>query len=312
MTSRLPAWALLALFTLVLLVGACRRDPETAQAPGDPVAAVQALGKALRDNDLVRYSHLSLPPDLLARSEALWAERVATAEPPTAEDAAEYQEMMARFTSPTAEADLNRDLEPKLAKFESEVEGQWPMMQAAAGMFLTAAIQANTELSSAEKAHGSEVVSSLLAWAQPALFTDRERARKAISAMVATAREVDLPTLEAARALPMTPAMEKGGIALAGVKKVLLAYDLDLDRSLDGLQAKLVSAEGDSAVVKVTYPFLDRTVSFDMALVRRDGGWYSAQSVLQAEQELAEAAEAAADAPAQGDADATAPAEAAR
>lgn len=294
MTRKLPAWALLALLTFALALGACRRDPEAVAAPGDPVAAVNALAKALRDNDLVRYSRLSLPPDLHARSEALWNQRVKAAEPIPPEDAAEYEEMMARFTSPKAEAELMRDLEPKLAKFESEVQGQWPMMQAAGGMFLNAAIQANTELSAAEKAHGGEVVSSLMAWAQPALFTDRKRARTAISALVETAREVDLPTLAQARALPMLPALEKGGVAFAGFKRAAKAYDLDLDRSLDGVKAELVSADGDNAIVKVGYPFLDQDVSFNMALVRRDGGWYSADAIRQAEEELAEAAEQAA------------------
>ena len=291
MTSRQPAWALIALLSLVLALGACKREAaDTARAPGDPVAAVEGLAGALRDNDLVRYSRLSLPPDLHARSEALWLKRQAEAEPATAEDAAEYEQMMARLTAPDAEAALMRDLEPKLVKLETEIAGQWPLMQATASIFLTAAIQANTELSAAEKAHGTEVVGSLMAWAQPALFTDRERARKAVVALSRTAKAVDLPTLEQARALPMLPALEKGGVALAGVKDVAKAYGLDIDKSLEGMKAELVSSQGDQAVVKVSYPLLDKTVSFEMALVRRGEGWYSAEAVAQAEAELAEAA----------------------
>lgn len=295
MTPRLPAWALLALLSLVLALGACRKDaPEEAKAPGDPVAAVEGLAKALRDNDLVRYSRLSLPPELYDRSEALWNRRVAEAAPVDDADAAEYDKMMARLTAPNAEAELNRDLEPKLAKLETEIAGQWPMMQATALIFLNAAIQANTELSDEEKAHSSEVVAGLMAWAQPSLFTDRARARVAVSALVETADALALPTLAQARALPMLPAMEKGGIALAGFKKVAKAYDLDLDRALDGVQAELVSANGDSAQVKVSYPLLDKTVSFEMEMMRRGDGWYSAQSVRDAEAELAEAGEEAA------------------
>ncbi|MCX7034154.1 MAG: hypothetical protein NT046_09315 [Arenimonas sp.] len=295
MTRRLPAWALLALLSLVLALGACRKDsPQEAQAPGDPVAAVEGLAKALRDNDLVRYSRLSLPPELYDRSEALWNRRVAEAEPVDDADAAEYDKMMARFTAPDAEAQLNRDLEPKLAKLEAEIAGQWPMMQATALIFLNAAIQANTELSDEEKAHSNEVVAGLMAWAQPSLFTDRARARVAVSALVETADALALPTLAQARALPMVPAMEKGGIALAGFKKVAKAYDLDIDRALDGVQAELVSANGDSAQVKVSYPLLDKTVSFEMEMMRRGDGWYSAQSVRDAEAELAEAGEEAA------------------
>jgi hypothetical protein len=294
MTRRLPAWALLALLSLVLALGACRKDaPEEAKAPGDPVAAVEALAQALRDNDLVRYSSLSLPPELHARSEALWNRRVAQAEPVDDADAAEYDKMMARLTAPNAEAELTRDLEPKLAKLEAEISGQWPIMQATALIFLNAAIQANTELSSEEKTHSNEVVAALMAWAQPSLFTDRARARVAVSALVDTANALALPTLAQARALEMVPAMEKGSVALAGIKKLTQAYDLDLDRALDGVQAELVSASGDSAQVKVSYPLLEKTVSFEMEMVRVGDGWYSAQSVRDAEAELAEAGETA-------------------
>ncbi|MBW8368250.1 MAG: hypothetical protein K0M70_10370 [Arenimonas sp.] len=295
MTRRLPAWTLLALLALVLSLAACRKDaPEEAKAPGNPVAAVEGLAQALRDNDLLRYSRLSLPPELHARTEALWNDRVAQADPVADADAAEYDKMMARLTAPDAEAELNRDLEPKLAKLEAEIAGQWPLMQATALIFVNAAIQANTDLSAEDKTHASEVVAGLMAWAQPELFTDRARARAAVAALVDTANALDLPTLAQARALPMVPAMEKGGIALAGVKQVAKAYDLDLDRALDGVRAELVSAQGDRAQVKVRYPLLDKTVSFEMAMLRRGDSWYSAQAVADAEAELAEAGEAAA------------------
>ena len=55
------------------------------------------------------------------------------------------------------------------------------------------------------------------------------------------------------------------------------------------MKAELVSTEGDQATVKISYPLLDKTVSFEMALVRRDEAWYSAEAVRQAEAELAEA-----------------------
>lgn len=300
MTRRLPAWALLALLTLTLALGACRRDPPEAaqQAAGDPVAAVQGLAKALRDNDLARHSRLSLPPDLHARTEALWNARVASAEPADDADAAEYDRMMARLTAPDAEAELNRDLEPKLARLEAEISGQWPLMQATALIFLNAAIQANTDLTDDDKAHATDVVSGLVDWAQPALFTDRERARQAIAVLVKTADELALPTLADARRLEMMPAMEKGGIALAGFKAVARAYDLDLDRSLDGVQAELVSSSGDSAQVKVSYPLLDKTVSFRMDMLRRGDGWYPADAVREAELELAQDPSASEGAPA--------------
>ena len=286
--------ALAALLLVALALVACRRDPPAEDAstvPGNPVAAIEAQAQALRDNDLVRWSRLSLPPELHARSEALWNQRLAEAEPADPEEAREYAETMARLMAPDAEQALMRDIEPKLAEFETEIAGQWPLMQATAGIFLNAAIEANTELSDADKSHGQELVAAVLAWAQPSLFTDRERAREAIRALSATARELDLPRLEDARALEMMPAMEKGGIALAGFKQAAKAYDMDLDASLDGVEAELLSSEGDQARVKVTYPLLDETVSFEMPMQRVGEGWYSADAIRQAEADLAEAAQ---------------------
>lgn len=285
-----PHWALLALLTLVLAAGACRREPPPteAKAPGNPVQAVEGLADALRENDLVRWSTLSLPPELHARAEQAWVRRQQLAEPPTPEDAEEYRKVMARLSAPDAEEALMRDLEPKLRKFEGEVAGQWPLMQATMTIFLNAAIQANTELSEVQKAHGTELADNLLDWLQPTLFTDRERARRAIAILARTARELDLPTIEEARALPMREALEKGGVALEGVKGVAKVYGLDLDRSLDGVKGEVVASEGDTATVKVSYPLLDRTHSFEMAMVRRDGGWYSAEAIRDAEADLAE------------------------
>jgi len=147
MTRFRTARALAALLLLALALVACRREPaDLAAVPGDPVGAVQAQVKALRDNDLVRYSRLSLPPELHARSEALWARRQAEAEPVDPEDAREYADMMARLTAPDAEKALMRDLEPKLAKFQAEAAGQWPLMQATASIFLSAAIAGGTHV----------------------------------------------------------------------------------------------------------------------------------------------------------------------
>ncbi len=291
MTPRLPLRALLALLFFALVLGACRREApaDAARAPGDPVEAVEAMAAALRENDLVRYSHLSLPPELHARSAALWDRRMAEAEPASDEDAEKYDRLMARLLAPGAEEDLARDMDQQLAKLQQEIGGQWPLMQATATIFLNAAIQANAELTEDEKTHGSEVATRLIDWADPDLFTDRERGRRAIRVAVDTAQALQLPTLADVRALPREPAMEKAGLALAGAKDLLRIYDLDLDVMLAGMAAELVSAEGDTARVKVSYPLQGKTVSFQMDMLRRDGAWYGAAAIRDAEAELAEA-----------------------
>lgn len=292
MTRRPTRWALSALLLLLTALGACRREEsatEVVAAPDDPVAAVQAQASALRQNDLPRFARLSLPPDLYERSVELWDQRVAQAEPVDPEDAAEYEQMMSRLLAEDAEESLMRDLEPKLAELDAELAGQWPLMQATAGIFLTAAIQANEDLSPEQKAHASQLVSALMAWLKPELITDRARARQAIAAAVRTARELNLPTLEHSRALKHDEALAKASVAMAGAKDIARAYGLDLDQALDGMRVELVSREGDQATVRIRYPLLGTELDFQRAMVQRDGGWYSAEDIAQAEAELAQA-----------------------
>jgi hypothetical protein len=268
---------------LAFLAGGCHRE---VVAPGDPVAAVKGLAEALHDNDLVRYWRLTLPPALQKAVQARWKARLATAPAPTEQQEKDYARMMARLTAPDAEAKLYRSLDPKLKKLETEIGSQWPMMQTTAGIFIKGIIQANDKLSPAEKEHAKAVGIAVLDWAQPAVITDRARAKQAITVMTETARELDLPTLAQARALELIPALEKFDIALKGGKKLGLIYGVDVDAALANVDVKLVAASGDSATTEVSYPLLGRTVSFQMELLRRDGRWYSADAVRDAEADL--------------------------
>ena len=278
-----PTPLLVLSLALAFLAGGCHRE---VVAPGDPVAAVKGLAEALHDNDLVRYWRLTLPPALQKAVQARWKARLATAPPPTEQQEKDYARMMARLTAPDAEAKLYRSLDPKLKKLETEIGSQWPMMQTTAGIFIKGIIQANDKLSPAEKEHAKAVGIAVLDWAQPAVITDRARAKQAITVMTETARELDLPTLEQARALELIPALEKFDIALKGGKKLGLIYGVDVDAALANVDVKLVAASGDSATTEVSYPLLGRTVSFQMELLRRDGRWYSADAVRDAEADL--------------------------
>jgi hypothetical protein len=272
------------LFAWAVLVGGCHRE---VVAPGDPVAAVKGLAQAVHDNDLVRYWRLSVPPALQKQMEARWKARLATAPAPTEQQAKDYAHTMARFTAPDAEDKLYRSLDPKLKKLEAEIGSQWPMMQTTAGIFIKGIIQANDKLSPAEKDHAESVGAAVVDWAQPAVFTDRARAKQAIAIMTATARQLALPTLAQARALELPAALEKTGMALKGAKQLGLIYGLDADAALAAVDVKLAAVNGDIATMDISYPLLGKTVRFQMDMIRREGRWYSADAVRDAERELA-------------------------
>lgn len=282
MSRSFSRWSLLLLLALTALSG-CRRE---AVAPGDPVAAVKGMAAAVKDNDLVRYSRLSMPPALHQRMERRWTQNLASAPAPTLAQRQDYEKWMGRLTAPDAEAQLYRAFDRRLKKIEVELNSQWPLMQATGGIFLNGAIAANPKLTAAEKAHAKALGGALLAWLSPELVTDRARARQAIAVLADTARDLKLPTLADSRRLEMIPALEKAGQALRGLKQIGRIYGLDADASLGQVQARLVSAEADLATMEVSYPLLGKPVRFQMQLLRRDGRWYSADAVRNAEAEL--------------------------
>jgi hypothetical protein len=274
-------------FQLILLaclaLAGCHRE---VVAPGDPVAAVKGMAAAIRDNDLVRYSRLSVPPQLHRRMEARWSANLKAAPPPTEAQQRDYAKWMARLTADDAETRLYRSYDGKMKKIQAEISSQWPLMQATGGIFVNGLIQANDHLSSGEKDHAKAVGSALLDWLSPRLLSDRAKARQAIAILTSTARDLDLPTLQQSRQLEMIPALEKAGRILKAFKEIGRIYGLDADASLAGLQARVVAVDGDVATMEVSYPLLGKTVSFEMQLLRRDGRWYSADAVHDAEAEL--------------------------
>lgn len=274
----------LTLLLLLLALAGCRRE---VVAPGDPVAAVKGLAGALHDNDLVRYSRLSLPPALHARMEQRWRENRAKAVPPTPKQRADYSRWMRRFTEKDAEARLFASFDRRMRKNEADMRAQWPLMKATGGLFVTGLIQTSPRLGEDEKAHAKALGAALLDWLRPELVADRGRARQAITVLVATARELDLPTLEASRKLDMVPALERGGRLLKGLKQIGQVYGVDADASLARVTARVVDVEGEVATMEVSYPLVGKTVTFPMQLIRRDGRWYNADAVRAAEAELA-------------------------
>lgn len=282
MSRLFSRWLPLTLLALLALAG-CRRE---VVAPGDPVAAVKGLAQAVRDNDLVRYSRLSMPPALHKRMEAHWKANLASAPAPTPAQQKDYAKWMGRLTAPNAEAQLYGSFDRKLKKIEEELNSQWPLMQATGGIFLNGVITANPKLTAAEKAHAKAMGSTLINWLRPELVTDRDRARRAIGVLTETARDINLPTLADSRRLEMIPALEKAGRALKGLKQIGRIYGLDADASLAQVQARVKAVDGPVATMEVSYPLLGKTVRFEMELLRRDGRWYSADAVRNAEQAL--------------------------
>lgn len=275
----------LTLLVLGLLLG-CKRE---AVAPGDPVAAVEGLAEAIRDNDLLRYSKLSLPPNLHMQMEQRWAAEQAQAPALTEAQRKDHARYMKQMMEPGAEQKLFVRYEKKLKQFQAELSSQWPMMQGAAKIFVMGAIQANEELTAPERDHAKALGQAVLQWLDPKVFTDKEKAREVIAIVCQMAREVNLPEAEQMRQLSMAASLEKGSVVLKNMKDIGRIYGVDADVALDNLEARLVDGNDNAATVEVNYELFDQQIDFEIEMTRIDGRWYPADSVKDAQEELQQA-----------------------
>ena len=105
----------------------------------------------------------------------------------------------------------------------------------------------------------SATVEALAKWVQSVKFTDRALAKQAVAHVVDTARQLELTTLDQARALDFDTAMDKSGIAFRGAKKVLETYGLSLD--IDGLNP--VTNQWNASNINVGKAIYDPMVVLD-------------------------------------------------
>lgn len=276
------------LLLAALALSACsQRDADGERAANDPTRAVEKLIRSVHDNDLNAFRKLWLPADLRAKIEAKFEAERATLPSSSDADKAQFAQMLGELTADGAEDRLLAEIEPVLAKFEKEVAAQLPMAVAMGSGFAAAAINESDTLNRDQKQHFNAILDALTPWAIKLPLGDREKARAAISALVASARKLELTDLDAVRTLTLDQLLDKAGIVLAGFKQVLAVYGLNLDQSLAGAQVTLLEKTDGKANVKVNYTLLDTPVSFEIAMLERDGHWYSADGIANAEKALA-------------------------
>jgi hypothetical protein len=245
--------------------------------PGTPDGTITASVKALRDNNLAALLENTLPPGELTKVKADWGK--STQEPITDEDRKQFTDTMTKLTAADAEAKLYAQIEPQLKEFDQKSAQQMPMMVAMGQGFAQSAIQQNKDLNDQQKQQAQVLLDSVAKWAQATHFTDPALVKSAIAIVCKAARDLNLKSIDEARALTYDQAMQKAGVVLGATKQVLGVYGLNVDKALDSIKVEPVTTAGDTAKVKVTYTAFDQTFSTDNDLVRVSGKWYSKQAI---------------------------------
>jgi hypothetical protein len=281
---------------LTALAAGC--SPNNSSAPGAPVAvaapstpdgAVSAAVSALRANNVGAFLDSALPAGELAKLKADWNKDV-NKEPVTDSDRQQFTDTMAKLTAPGAEDKLYTEMEPQLKEFDAKTAQQMPMMIAMGQGFAQSAIQQSKDLNDQQKQQTTALVEASAKWAQTVKFTDPTLVKGAIAAICKTARDLNLKTVDEARALSYDQAMQKAGIVVGGVKQVFAVYGLNMDKALDSVKVETVSTTGDTAKVKVTYSAFDQPFTTESDLVKVDGKWFGKQALDQWNKQQQEAA----------------------
>lgn len=266
--------------SLIVFVAACGEKPAETAAPAaapaavkteGPDAAIQKSIALLKQGDIGGLMQHALPPAEFAKAKADWGK---DAEPVTDEDRKKFAETMTKLTAPDAETALYAEIEPQLKAFDAQYQQQIPMYVSMGSGWLQGMIQQNKDMSEAEKQQALAAINALGAWVQKTRFTDPEAVKKVLAVVTKTARSLNLKSADEARALTYEQSMEKARTGVQGVKEALAVYGFSLDQTLDSVKSEVVSNDGKTAKVKISYTLFDTPLTGETEMVNLDGRWY--------------------------------------
>lgn len=295
--------------SLAVFVAACGDKPAETAAPAaapaakteGPDAAIQTSVTLLKQGDFAGLMQHALPPAEFAKAKADWGK---DAQPVTDEDRKKFSDTMVKLTEPDAETKLYAELEPQLKAFDAQYQQQIPMYVSMGSGWLQGLVQQNKDMSEAEKQQALAAINATGAWVQKTRFTDPEAVKKVLAVVTKAARAMNLKTADEARALTYEQSMQKAQIGFQGLKEALAVYGFSLDQTLDSVKSEVVSNDGKTAKVKISYTLFDTPLTGETEMVNQDGRWYGKHALDKAEDKAAAtvaapAAAAASDAPAE-------------
>jgi hypothetical protein len=273
--SGVPVTRSLACLLWCCLLVACTRAPAplptaATTAATRPAQAVQLLTRHLRDNDLDAFARDAVPPALHAQLQLAWQQgrtRWPLDELPFDD---RLPGLLSTLAAPGAESGLQRGFDRQFAGAGLQIRGA----AASLGLFGAQYIQRQGDYSDDERQHYAQLIQAASRWGTRAPLADRNRARAAIGALTAAARQTGLASPADFPRLGMDESLQRMGAFAAVFKQALAPYGLDLDASLDGMRTSLQQQTGDTARVRMQYTFAGQGIDTVVAVERVDGRWY--------------------------------------
>lgn len=276
-----PSLRLFVLPAFVLALAACNHNsPPAAQAPAPPPNttpenAVRADLVLTRDGDFDGLLRSTLPAADYQAWRNAWQHARAQQPAPTPEQRAHFANMMQKLTAPGAEDKLFKQLQPQMAQLRTHRAENLPMLLGILQATGNDLVQ-NADLAPNQKQQATQAVAALAAWAQGTDFTDEAKARQAIGVICASARKLNVQTLDQWRALDYAQVMARYRTGWTGLKQLLKIYGLDLDATFDDAKLETLSADDSHARVRETLTLAGKPIVSEVDLVQQDGHWYDA------------------------------------
>lgn len=279
MSMRLVRVAFVALLAAAAAgCGNQQSSAPVATSANTPDATIRKSADLLKQNDIAGVMQNALPPAEFEKVKADWT-KANNERPVTDEDRKKFEETMARLTAPDADKTIYAEIEPQLKQFDAQYQQQIPMYVAMGQGWLTGMVQQNKDLSDADKQQAVAAINALAAWVQKTRFTDAESVKKVLAITTKTARDLNLKSLDEARALTFDQSMQKARVALGGFKEALAVYGFSVDKTLDSVKPEVLSSDGKTASVKVSYTLLDTPLTATTQMVNVDGRWYGKDTI---------------------------------
>jgi hypothetical protein len=241
----------------------------TSQSIPDPALQVREVVRSLRANDLAGLVRTMVPPSKF--QEMRQAYEIKRGEPISAEERAEFEEKLARFTAPDAVNTLMAEIEPKLVEARPQVAGATMMGIGAAQMAIASP---ESDLTPEQRATLQAALPGIQRWVTTTDFLSSESMRQALTLVTDAARATGIGNLDQLKMLSFEEVLAKAGNMLAASKQALRIYGLDLDAIAASAQFETLAIEGDTARVRTTVTVFDAPVSGVFELVLIEGRWY--------------------------------------
>ncbi|WP_395373802.1 hypothetical protein [Marinicella sp. W31] len=276
MKSFLSNLALLSLFAFALV--SCGGDePEVKSAAKEiakmdtntPEGAFKASMVALKSNDLKSLFKQSMTDEQYNELATEFEKNKASGF--SESDKAQFAQTMQMLTADGAEDQLMAMVGPQL----EQARAMMPMMLAMGKDQMIMSIKNNPMVPEGQREASAEIAGAVVDWLGENDVLSEDVTRKALREVINTAKALDMTSLDALQNMSFDQALDKGSMALGGLKNVLDVYGISMDDMVNSMDVSNVQVNGDTATMDVAFEIFGKEINQTMNMIKKGDKWIS-------------------------------------